>query len=104
MIAGVGNVYRAEVLFRHGLDPQLPGRDLGRERWEAVWADLVTLLGAGVRRGAIDTVRPEHRDEPRGREVYVYRRDGAACRVCGCAVRRGTHAARNLFWCPGCQT
>jgi endonuclease VIII len=103
VIAGVGNVYRAEVLFRHGLDPQLPGRELGRERFDAVWDDLVALLGDGVRRGGIDTVRDEHRDDGRGRAVYVYRRDGEPCRVCGSPVRRGTHAARNLFWCPHCQ-
>jgi endonuclease-8 len=116
VIAGVGNVYRAEVLFRHGLDPLLPGKELGRERWEALWADLVDLLRDGVRRGAIDTVRPEHLDglcthgpdEPHGRgcgrHVYVYRRTGEPCLLCGTEVVRRTHAARNLFWCPVCQS
>ena len=104
VIAGVGNVYRAEVLFRHGLDPQTPGRDLGRERWEALWADLGALLADGVRRGAIDTVRDEHRPEGAGRAVYVYRRDGEPCRVCGTEVSRGRHQARNLFWCATCQS
>ncbi|GAA4940316.1 endonuclease-8 [Actinomycetospora succinea] len=113
VIAGVGNVYRAEVLFRHGLDPLLPGRELGRERWEAVWADLVDLLADGVRRGAIDTVKSEHRscdhehDQPHrrscGREVYVYRRTGQACRVCSTEISKRTHASRNLFWCARCQ-
>ena len=113
VIAGVGNVYRAEVLFRHGLDPLLPGRELGRERWDALWADLVALLADGVRRGAIDTVRPEHCDHEHtdgrshgascGRAVYVYRRTGEPCRVCGTEVVRRTHASRNLFWCPTCQ-
>ena len=114
VIAGVGNVYRAEVLFRHGLDPLLPGRELGRERWEAVWTDLVALLADGVRRGAIDTVTDSHRHascdheagargRSCGRAVYVYRRTGQPCLVCGTAVERRTHAARNLFWCPGCQ-
>jgi endonuclease VIII len=113
VIAGVGNVYRAEVLFRHGLDPLLPGRELGRDRFDAVWADLADLLADGVRRGAIDTVRPGHRgcghgpDEPHGRgcgrEVYVYRRTGEPCRVCGTDVSRRTHASRNLFWCATCQ-
>lgn len=115
VIAGVGNVYRAEVLFRHGLDPLLPGRDLGRERWEAVWTDLVALLGDGVRRGAIDTVAQDHlhggcdhaagegHRRSCGSAVYVYRRTGEPCRVCGTEVARRTHAARNLFWCPHCQ-
>jgi endonuclease-8 len=112
VIAGVGNVYRAEVLFRHGLDPQLPGRSIGRQRWDAVWADLVTLMRDGVRRGRIDTVAPEHHPRRTGRaprrdrhggEVYAYRRAGAPCLVCGTPIARAAHAARNLFWCPTCQ-
>jgi endonuclease-8 len=43
VIAGVGNVYRAEVLF--GLDPLLPGRGLRREQWDAVWADVYRRTG-----------------------------------------------------------
>ncbi|HEY2225375.1 Fpg/Nei family DNA glycosylase [Actinomycetospora sp.] len=116
VIAGVGNVYRAEVLFRHGLDPLTPGRDLGRDRFDAVWADLVDLLTDGVRRGSINTLRSEHTElrcshGPRGRHtpacgrpVYVYRRTGLPCLLCGTEVVRRTHAARNLFWCPTCQS
>jgi len=109
VIAGVGNVYRAEVLFRHGLDPLLPGRALRREQWDAVWADLVALLRAGVRQGKIETVRAE---DPPGRclpgercasKVYVYRRTGEPCLVCGTPVVHDVHLARNLFWCPSCQ-
>ncbi|MEU7641183.1 MULTISPECIES: Fpg/Nei family DNA glycosylase [unclassified Streptomyces] len=112
VIAGVGNVYRAEVLFRHGIDPYLPGRALRRDQWDAVWADLAALMREGVRNNRIDTVRPEHTPEAMGRpprvddhggEVYVYRRTGAACHICGSEVRTADLAARNLFWCPGCQ-
>jgi endonuclease-8 len=115
VIAGVGNVYRAEVLFRHGLDPLTPGRELGRERFDAVWEDLVGLLADGVRRGSIDTLRPEHadlrsahpgrrHDRTCGRPVYVYRRTGLPCLLCGTEIVWRTHAARNLFWCPTCQS
>jgi endonuclease VIII len=110
VIAGVGNVYRAEVLFRHGLDPQLPGRELRRQQWDALWADLVDLLTEGVRRGVIETLRPEHEplstgeDGVSGRRVYVYRRTGEPCLVCGTPVAHAEHAARNLFWCPTCQS
>jgi endonuclease-8 len=110
LIAGVGNVYRAEVLFRHGLDPQLPGRSLRREQWDAMWADLVELLTEGYRRGLIETLRPEHDPLSDGatgvsaRRVYVYRRAGEPCLVCGTPVAHAEHAARNLFWCPTCQS
>ncbi|MEU8308097.1 DNA-formamidopyrimidine glycosylase family protein [Actinomadura sp. NPDC048955] len=112
VVAGPGNIYRAEVLFRQGIDPRLPGRLLGARRWAALWDDLVELMAAGVRAGRIDTVRPEHMPEAMGRaprvdghggEVYVYRRAGLPCLVCGTEVATVEVASRNLFWCPGCQ-
>ncbi|AWB91677.1 Fpg/Nei family DNA glycosylase [Aeromicrobium chenweiae] len=112
VLAGVGNVYRAEVLFRQGVAPMTAGRRIPRVRWDAIWSDLVALMEIGVERGRIDTVRPEHEPEAMGRdpraddhggEVYVYRREGLPCLVCGTPVRRREVAGRNLFWCPGCQ-
>ncbi|MCX6407231.1 MAG: Fpg/Nei family DNA glycosylase [Propionibacteriales bacterium] len=112
VVAGVGNVYRAEVLFRNGVDPFLPGRELPEPFWDAMWADLVALMREGVRQGRIDTVHVEHgpdvmgrapRQDDHGGEVYVYRRDGRACYVCGDTVRKQELAARNLFWCSTCQ-
>ena len=112
VVAGVGNVYRAEVLFRHGIDPYRAGRDITPAQWDAIWADLVALMREGVRTNRIDTVRPEHTPEAMGRparrddhggEVYVYRRTAQPCLVCGTAVRTAELQARNLFWCPRCQ-
>jgi endonuclease-8 len=112
VLAGVGNVYRAEVLFRHRLDPLRPGHTLRAGQFAALWADLVELMAEGVRTGRIDTVRPEHTPEAMGRpprvddhggEVYVYRRDGRPCHVCGAVVRTRVLQGRNLFWCPRCQ-
>ncbi|HEY0952183.1 Fpg/Nei family DNA glycosylase [Nocardioides sp.] len=112
VLAGVGNVYRAELLFRHRIDPMRPGNTLRAGQWRAMWEDLVALMHEGVRTGRIDTVRPEHTPEAMGRpprrddhggEVYVYRRTGQACHVCGSTVRTAELQGRNLFWCPGCQ-
>jgi len=112
VLAGVGNVYRAEVLFRHRIHPLRPGNTLRSGQWRAVWADLVELMAEGVRTGRIDTVRPEHAPEAMGRaprkddhggEVYVYRRTSLPCLVCGTTVRTGELAGRNSFWCPECQ-
>ncbi|WP_306323073.1 MULTISPECIES: Fpg/Nei family DNA glycosylase [unclassified Streptomyces] len=112
VIAGVGNVYRAEVLFRHGIDPYTPGKNLTEPQLAAIWDDLVALMHDGVRAGRIDTVRPEHTPEamnrpPRvddhGGEVYVYRRAPQPCHLCGTEIRTAELAARNLFWCPTCQ-
>jgi endonuclease-8 len=112
VVAGIGNVYRAEVLFRHGVAPTLAGRSVEHARWQAMWDDLVTLMRGGVRSGRIDTVAHEHLPEVTGRaprrdrhggEVYVYRRDGQPCLVCGTSVARSVLAGRNLYWCPVCQ-
>lgn len=108
VLAGVGNVYRAEILFRHRVSPFLPGRDLHPETWQAMWEDLVLLMRAGVRAGRIVTVDPVDRDRPGGRarrsdSHYVYRRDQLPCRGCGTPVATAVLAARNVFWCPTCQ-
>ena len=112
VVAGVGNVYRAEVLFRHRIHPLRPGRTLRRKQFEAIWQDLVVLMAEGVKVNRIDTVRPEHTPEAMGRaprkddhggEVYVYRRHEQPCHVCGSRVRTEVLAGRNSFWCPKCQ-
>jgi DNA-formamidopyrimidine glycosylase len=112
VLAGVGNVYRAEVLFRHRIHPLRPGNTLRRGRFEAMWRDLVELMHEGVRTGRIDTVRSDHTPEVMGRaprkddhggEVYVYRRHQQPCHVCGSIVRTEVLAGRNLFWCARCQ-
>lgn len=110
--AGVGNIYRAEVLFRHGIDPLTPAKQITREVFDSMWADLVALMKVGERGGVIDTVAARHMPEEMGREprvdahggeVYVYRRLELPCLVCGTPVRETALAGRNLFWCPTCQ-
>jgi endonuclease-8 len=112
VLSGVGNVYRAEVLFRHNVHPLTPGTKIDRALWDLLWADLVFLMRDGVKVGRIDTVAPEHLPEVTGRaprqdrhggEVYVYRRAGLPCIVCGTPVAASDLAGRNLYWCPTCQ-
>ncbi len=110
VVAGIGNVYRAELLFRHRVDPLRPGRSLRARQWSEMWDDLVGLMADGVRTGRIDTVRPEHLTDaeiahrgPRRGLSYVYRRAGDPCRVCGTRVRAAVLQGRNLYWCAKCQ-
>jgi len=108
VIAGVGNVYRNELLFRHGIDPYRPGRGIGEAEFDAAWTDLVALMKVGLRRGKIIVVRPEHDHGPpsyrSGRpRTYVYRRAGDPCRVCATTVCTAVLEGRNVFWCPNCQ-
>mgnify|MGYP002651591778 FL=1 len=115
VLAGVGNVYRSEVLFRHRLDPAKPGSALREDRWRAVWDDLVRLMPIGVATGRILTVEEdvvaaeaalaagEPVPVPDPLVPYVYKRTGEACAVCGSRVRTAVVAGRNLFWCGRCQ-
>lgn len=112
LFAGVGNIYRAEVLFRHQQSPFTPGNAINRSVFFAMWEDLVVLMRQGVVDGEINTVRDDHtpevmhrpaRDDEHGGEVYVYRRAGDDCYVCGSDIAMKAYEGRNLFWCPTCQ-
>lgn len=106
VIAGVGNVYRAEGLYLAGIHPELPGRDLDGDRVWELWGIFGRLLADGVKAGAIRTVAPEHRGLPdtgpaRSRHRYVYRR--SHCRVCTAPVQRWDLQGRTCYACPRCQ-
>ena len=129
VLAGVGNVYRCEVLFRHRVDPWRPGTEIRRRTWQALWDDLALLLPIGVQLGQIVTMADQVEDvlagdydpslvptsptgvsawrpNPHGaleRRYYVYKRAGMPCAVCGSNVRTAVVAGRNLFWCGRCQ-
>jgi formamidopyrimidine-DNA glycosylase len=108
VIAGVGNVYRAEVLFRQRIDPLLPGSSLTRSTAELLWNDTVAVMGDGVRDGRIITTPPSYWAEgaslpPSDEAHYVYKRQGQPCRVCAVPVALADLGGRKLYWCPGCQ-
>ncbi|MEK0157063.1 Fpg/Nei family DNA glycosylase [Arthrobacter oryzae] len=109
VIAGVGNVYRAELLFRQALDPWLPGRSLDTDAAGALWEDTVRVMSDGVRDGRIITTPPGYWTEPAAglpapeESHFVYRRHGLDCRDCGTPVALTDLAARKLYWCPVCQ-
>ena len=106
VIAGLGNVYRAEILFACGIDPLREARSLSDDEVDRIWATSKAMLREGEKSGRIVTVpRAEAGGPPsklRGRErVQVYKR--SHCRRCGTGVRTATVAGRTLFWCPVCQ-
>ena len=109
VVSGIGNVYRAELLFRAQLNPHTPGRDVPEETVRALWRDWARLLAIGVETGqmmTMDDLSPEqyraamaHRDD----RHWVYHRNGLPCRVCGTAIVLEEIGARKLYWCPRCQ-
>lgn len=108
VVAGVGNAYRAEILFRHGIWPFTPASQIDAEVWSRMWRDLQRLMRAGVRAGRMVTTEREDRARRTGPareddQYYVYRRAGLPCRRCGTPIAVQELAGRNLFWCPTCQ-
>jgi endonuclease VIII len=108
VLAGVGNVFRCEALFLHGIDPDRPAADLTAGEFDDLWATLARMLREGVRAGRIVTVDPAELGIPRRAMKpedwrYVYRRTDLPCRRCGTPVRSWTLAARTIYACPTCQ-
>jgi len=109
VVSGIGNVYRAELLFRARLNPHTPGREVPEEVVRDLWRDWVRLLAIGVETGqmmTMDDLDPEayrramaHRDD----RHWVYHRAGLPCRICGTAIVLEEMASRKLYWCPSCQ-
>ncbi|WP_309069679.1 DNA-formamidopyrimidine glycosylase family protein [Microbacterium sp.] len=109
VVSGIGNVYRAEMLFRANLDPHTPGRAIPEEIVRGLWRDWVALLRIGVETGQMMTMdglegdawrkAMAHRDD----RHWVYHRAGLPCRVCGTEIVLEEMQARKLYWCPNCQ-
>jgi endonuclease-8 len=108
VFAGVGNKFRAELLFRARTSPFRPGKDVARTVLNSIWKDARTLMAAAMQDGRIVTTRPKDRPHPRGvaqdDEVhYVYKRHGKPCWVCGATIKRQDMGGRTVYWCPECQ-
>ncbi|MDR6987055.1 endonuclease-8/formamidopyrimidine-DNA glycosylase [Paenarthrobacter nitroguajacolicus] len=108
VLAGVGNIYRAEVLFRQAVDPWTPGSNIDEETAGRLWDDTVATMSDGVRDGRIVTTPPALWSDggavaPDADAHFVYKRDGLPCRACGTVVGMTEVGARKLYWCPGCQ-
>jgi endonuclease-8 len=109
VVSGIGNVYRAELLFRSGVNPHTPGKLVPEETVRQIWRDWSRLLRIGVETGqmmTMDNLTGEdyrkamaHRDD----RHWVYKREGLPCRVCGTHILLEEMGARKLYWCPVCQ-
>ena len=104
VIAGIGNIYRAEALFLIGVNPNQPANEVTTEQVVALWEKSVELLERGVREGKISTLprAPLGRSEETDR-LFVYKRDRFPCRQCGGVISKGEMANRSIWWCPTCQ-
>jgi endonuclease-8 len=106
VVGGIGNVYRAELLFRARQNPHTPGRKVPEDTVRALWRDWVHLLRIGVETGQMMTM--DDLDEESYRRAmasrddrhWVYKREGLPCRVCGAHILMEELGGRKLYWCP----
>lgn len=109
VVSGIGNVYRAEMLYRARLNPHTPGKAVPEEIVRQLWDDWSRLLRIGVETGqmmTMDDLSPEaYRAAMANRDDrhWVYHRAGLPCRVCGTEIVLEELGARKLYWCPRCQ-
>ena len=107
VVAGVGNVYRAEALFVCGIHPLRPGTDLVQAELEALWATITGMLRQGVKDGRILTVPRHESGVPRGKRIprdeatFAYKRD--TCLRCGTEIQHLGIQNRTSYHCPTCQ-
>ncbi|MBT1035071.1 Fpg/Nei family DNA glycosylase [Canibacter sp. lx-45] len=109
VIAGIGNVYRAEMLFRARLNPFTPANELSCDTLARLWDDWVKLLEIGIRVGQmitkddLDAAAYQRALRERDARHWVYKKEGIPCEVCSTEIALTEFAARKLYWCPGCQ-
>lgn len=98
VLAGIGNVYKSEVLFLERVNPDTSVDDIDDDVLLALVGRAQALLAANVGRPRTTTGWPGQ-----SRETWVYGRSGKPCRRCGTAIAQEEHAGRLTFWCPSCQ-
>jgi endonuclease-8 len=103
--AGIGNIFRAELLYRAKLNPFRRGKEVEESTLRSIWKDAGVLMKAAMIDRRIVTTKPKDRPHKRGQVLkeethYVYRRQGRPCFVCGTKILTEVMAGRNLFWCP----
>ena len=106
VIAGIGNIYRSEVLYLMGIHPDTPSRDLSRGKFDALWTEMQRLLQIGVRYNQIIVTDPQVVGKPRSRmrreeRLLVYKQE--RCSRCKTRIQSWDLAARKVFACVKCQ-
>jgi formamidopyrimidine-DNA glycosylase len=105
-VAGIGNIYADEALFRAGVHPLRPAGKLGAAQWERLHDAIEVALQAGIdaKGASIDDFR--HIDGARGSfqdSFLVHRRVGEACPKCGRPIRKLVVGGRGTYVCEHCQ-
>lgn len=117
VVAGVGNIYASEALFRAGISPRTAARRLTRDQFVRLWRAIREVLAEAIARGSSLPIESKGQTErlfyfgalasgnpTAGVPAFrVYDRSGLPCVVCGTAIVQIVQAVRSTFFCPVCQ-
>ena len=102
VMAGIGNIYRTEILWRQAVHPETPGKNIDRQTFDRIWNDAKALLTLGVKYNAIITKRGASRFKSKYREDFnIFAKE--ACPDCRGEIRRLEINGRRAFACENCQ-
>lgn len=107
VVAGVGNIYASEALFRAGIRPGTPARKIGLPRYEKLANAIKRTLQFAIRAGGSslrDFVKSDGTPGYFQTQYRVYQRTGEPCHACGAPIRHLRQGQRSTFYCPRCQT
>lgn len=102
-VAGLGNIYAAEVLFQAAVHPLREARRISAAKLQSLHAAIVETLRLAINSAIIAYERPGGFTEGEVFPVAVYGREGERCLRCSCLIRRMKQAGRSTYYCPGCQ-
>jgi formamidopyrimidine-DNA glycosylase len=118
LVAGIGNIYASEALFRARLTPTLPARELTRLQAARLWRAIRKVLREAIKCGATVPLNYAGTGQSDGlfyfgrapgapdfyeERLRVYDRAGRPCTRCGSPITRQVQAARSTYYCPRCQ-
>lgn len=109
IVAGIGNLYAAEILHVAGVDPRVLCNHLSKPQWERIHAAFSLVLEEAIRHEGSTLSDGTYRNALNQSGGYqnmhrVYDREGQPCRRCGGTIRRIVQVQRSTFFCPVCQT
>jgi formamidopyrimidine-DNA glycosylase len=106
LIAGIGNIYRSEILFEAGVLPQGKAGNLNPAEKKAIYKNIGKVLQKAIKlRGTSDSDYRDTAGAPGSfqKVLKIYRKAGKNCPKCGTMIKRMTLGQRSVFYCPGCQ-
>lgn len=102
-VAGLGNIYAAEALFRAGVNPRKAARSITAAKIDRLYAAIRDILREAVASATAAYSEPGRFAEGESFPCAVYDREGEPCVVCGRSIRRIPQGGRSTYYCPQCQ-